>query len=436
MSEREFIGAICVGIVMLLVAIRVPVGIAMGVVAFLGITAATSMNAGLGVLSAVPFEMVGDWNLSAIPMFLLMGYVAASADLTKNLFRSARITLGWLPGGLATSTVIAAALFASASGSSVATAAAFSRTAVPEMIKAGYHPGLATGSVAAAGTLGALIPPSVLMIVYGITMSESINALFLAGVIPGILSAVVFIVYITLRVLINPSLAPRTVLDISPEEKREAFRDVWPLPVIILCVIGGIFAGLFTPTEAGAIGAFLTIVLAMIRGAFTSAVFRDAVKRTALGTASIFIIVVGAALFQRLLGLTGLAGYFADLVTANINTQLGLIIAISVLYLIMGCFLEPVSIMLLTLPILTPILQAYSIDLIWFAVIVVKLLEMGMVTPPMGLNIFVVKGALGDEVTLGQVFRGIFGFLMSDFVTLALIIAFPIMSLWLPSIAN
>ena len=436
MTERELIGAISVGIVLFLVAIRVPVGIAMGVVAFGGIWASISLSAGLGVLKAVPFEMVGDWNLSAIPMFLLMGYVAASSELTKNLFKSARITLGWLPGGLASATVISAALFASASGSSVATAAAFSRTAVPEMLKAKYHPGLATGSVAAAGTLGALIPPSVLMIVYGITMSESINSLFLAGLVPGILSAVVFILYITLRVTFQPSLAQGVREHASRAERREAFRDVWPLPVIILCVIGGIFVGLFTPTEAGAIGAALTILLAILRGSFTVAGFRDALKRTATGTAAIFIIVVGAALFQRLLGLTGLAGFFSELVTMHIHSQLGIILAVSVLYLVMGCFLEPVSIMLLTLPVLTPVLQHYSIDLVWFAVITVKLLEMGLVTPPMGLNIFVVKGAMGDQVTLGQVFRGTLGFLLSDFVTLALIIAFPILSLWLPGLAH
>jgi tripartite ATP-independent transporter DctM subunit len=436
MSEREFIGALSVGIVLLLVAIRVPVGIAMGVVAFGGIWSALNLNASLGVLKAVPFEMVGDWNLSAIPMFLLMGYVAASSELTKNLFKSARISLGWLPGGLASSTVISAALFASASGSSVATAAAFSRTAVPEMMRAGYHPGLATGSVAAAGTLGALIPPSVLMIVYGITMSESINALFLAGMIPGILSAVMFILYITIRVKLQPSIAPRIHEVFTPEEKREAFRDVWPLPLIILCVIGGIFAGLFTPTEAGAIGAALTILLAVLRRAFTQAAFFDALKRTATGTASIFIIVVGAALFQRLLGLTGMASLFADLVETHIHSALGLILAVTVLYLIMGCFLEPVSIMLLTLPVLTPVLQSYGIDLIWFAVITVKLLEMGLVTPPMGLNIFVVKNAMGDEVTLGQVFRGTMGFLLTDFLTLAIIIAFPILSLWLPGAAQ
>ncbi|MDK3018401.1 TRAP transporter large permease [Pseudodonghicola flavimaris] len=436
MTERELIGAISVGIVLLLVAIRVPVGIAMGAVAFGGIWASISLNAGLGVLKAVPFEMVGDWNLSAIPMFLLMGYIAASSELTKNLFKSARITLGWLPGGLASATVISAALFASASGSSVATAAAFSRTAVPEMLKAKYHPGLATGSVAAAGTLGALIPPSVLMIVFGITMSESINQLFLAGLIPGVLSAVVFILYITIRVTLQPSLAPRVREEISAEEKREAFRDVWPLPLIILCVIGGIFVGLFTPTEAGAIGAALTILLAIVRRSFTLEGFRDALKRTATGTASIFIIVVGAALFQRLLGLTGLASYFSDLVAMHIHSQLGVILAISVLYLVMGCFLEPVSIMLLTLPVLAPVLEHYSIDLVWFAVITVKLLEMGMVTPPMGLNIFVVKGAMGDQVTLGQVFRGTFGFLLSDILTLALIIAFPILSLWLPGLTH
>ncbi|PHP66785.1 C4-dicarboxylate ABC transporter [Zhengella mangrovi] len=436
MSDREFIGAASIGVVLLLVAIRVPVGIAMGIVAFGGISAAISVNAGIGVLKAVPFEMVGDWNLSAIPMFLLMGYVAASSELTKNLFRSARITLGWLPGGLASATVISAALFASASGSSVATAAAFSRTAVPEMLKAKYHPGLATGSVAAAGTLGALIPPSVLMIVYGITMSESINSLFLAGVVPGILSAVVFIIYITIRVKISPEMAPRVVETISREERREAFRDVWPLPLIIVCVIGGIFAGLFTPTEAGAIGAALTIILAIIRRSFTMAAFDEALQRTAKGTASIFIIVVGAALFQRLLGLTGMANVFSELVGTYIHTELGLMLAITVLYLIMGCFLEPVSIMLLTLPVLTPILKSYGVDLVWFAVITVKLLEMGMVTPPMGLNIFVVKSAMGDEVSLGQIFRGTFGFLLADFVTLALIIAFPFLSLWLPGASH
>lgn len=436
MSERELIGALSVGIVLLLVAIRVPVGIAMGVVAFGGIWSALNLNASLGVLKAVPFEMVGDWNLSAIPMFLLMGYVAASSELTKNLFKSARISLGWLPGGLASSTVISAALFASASGSSVATAAAFSRTAVPEMLRANYHPGLATGSVAAAGTLGALIPPSVLMIVYGITMSESINALFLAGMLPGILSAVMFILYITIRVKLQPSLAPRLVDEFTSEEKSEAYRDVWPLPLIILCVIGGIFVGLFTPTEAGAIGAALTIGLAILRKSFSLDAFYDALRRTATGTASIFIIVVGAALFQRLLGLTGMANFFTDLVATHIHTQLGVIMAVTVLYLVMGCFLEPVSIMLLTLPVLTPVLQSYDIDLIWFAVITVKLLEMGLVTPPMGLNIFVVKNAMGNEVTLGQVFRGTAGFLLTDFLTLAIIIAFPILSLWLPGAAQ
>jgi tripartite ATP-independent transporter DctM subunit len=340
-----------------------------------------------------------------------------------------------MPGGLASATVISAALFASASGSSVATAAAFSRTAVPEMLRAKYDAGLATGSVAAAGTLGALIPPSVLMIVYGITMSESINSLFLAGLIPGLLSAVVFILYITIRVWITPSIAPRFTESITAQERREAFRDVWPLPLIVTCIIGGIFVGLFTPTEAGAIGAGLTILLALVRRSITTQNFMDAVRRTATGTASIFIIVVGAALFQRMLGLTGIAGHFSDLVATQFDSQLTVILAISVLYLIMGCFLEPVSIMLLTLPVLAPVLENFDINLIWFAVIVVKLLEMGMVTPPMGLNIFVVKGALGDQVPLVKIFKGTFGFLMSDFVTLGLIIAFPVLSLWLPSVA-
>lgn len=434
--DRELIGACCVGLALLLVAIRVPVGIALGVVALLGISVSISLPAGLGILSAVPFEMVGDWNLSAVPMFLLMGYVAASADLTKSLFSSARVTLGWLPGGLASSTVLSAALFSSASGSSVATAAAFSRIAVPGMLKAGYDQSLATGSVAAAGTLGALIPPSVLLIVYGLSMSASINSLFLAGVLPGILSAIVFVLYITVRCKLNPSLAPKVEDTITPEEKRKAFRDVWPLPVIIVCVIGGIFAGFFTPTEAGAIGASLTILVAVIRRQFSRAVFWEALVNTAKGTASIFIIVVGAALFQRLLGFTGVANLFFEFISTYIDSQIGVIIAIAILYLIMGCFLDSISILLLTLPLVGPVLDAYSIDAIWFGIIAVKLLEMGLVTPPMGMNVFVVKGALGDRVTLGDVFRGAMGFLAVDFITLAIIIAVPALSLWLPTIAN
>jgi len=435
-NEREFIGAISIGVVLLLVFLRIPVGIAMGMVAFGGIAAAISPNAAFGVLKAVPFEMVGDWNLSAIPMFLLMGYVAASADLTKNLFKSARLTLNWLPGGLATATVISAALFSSASGSSLATSAAFARTAVPEMRKAGYSTSLATGAVAAAGTLGALIPPSVLMIVFGITMSTSINDLFLAGVVPGLLSALMFIVYITVRVLLQPSLAPRVTEEVSPEERREALSDVWPLPVIIISVIGGIFAGFFTPTEAGAVGAGMTILLAAVRGSFTWPNFRDALGKTANGTAGIFIIIVGAALFQRLLGFTGFANMFTDMISAHLTTPLAVILAISALYLILGCFLDSISIMLLTLPVIAPLLQLHGIDLIWFGIITVKLLEIGLVTPPLGMNIFVVKSALGDEVPLGTIFKGALGFLLADFVTLALIIAFPFLSLWLPSIGG
>ena len=436
MNERQLIGAVGVAILFVLLAVRIPIGVAMAVVAIGGISAAVSVRAGFGVLSSIPFEVVGDWNLSAIPMFLLMGYVAAAADLTKNLFKSARITLSWLPGGLATATVISAALFSSASGSSIATAAVFARAVVPEMLKANYQPALATGAVAAAGTLGALIPPSVLMIVYGITMSTSINSLFLGGVVPGILTAFAFIVYITIRCILNPSLAPTVVEAFSTEEKREAFQDIWPLPVIIVCVIGGIFAGLFTPTEAGAVGATLAIIVALLRRSLDRAKVTDALKKTAHGTATIFIVVVGAALFQRFLGLTGLASFFAELVAANIHTQIGLILAVAVLYLVLGCFLEPVSVMLLTLPILAPVLTHFSVDLVWFGIIVIKLLEMGMVTPPLGLNIFVVKGALDNQVRLGEIFRGAGGFLIADCVTLGLIIAFPILSLWLPSMAR
>lgn len=416
-----------------LLMLRVPIGAAMGMVALVGITVSTGLAAALGIAKAVPYELIGDWNFSAVPMFLLMGLIASEAGLTRGLFQAARVYMHRIPGGLASGTVLASALFASASGSSVATASAFSRIAIPEMLRSRYDPALSTGCVAIAGTLGSLIPPSLIMIVFGIMMSTSIAELFMAGVVPGILSAVMFILYITVRVLLNPALAPRSdEASFTRAERVDALKDIWPLPAIIFAIIGGIFAGIFSATEAGAIGAALVCVIAMARRAVTWKIFGNAIVDTVRSTSTIFVIVVGAALFQRFMSLTGLPAAASEWMTSMVSSQFGVILAIVVIYLVLGMFLESISIMLLTLPILAPMLQATQVNLVWFCIIVVKLLEIGLVTPPVGMNVYVIKGAMGNRVSLGTIFRGAGGFLLVDFVTLALIIAFPTLALWLP----
>lgn len=432
--DRVEIGFLGVGVALFLIAIRTPIGVALGLTSFGGIWMMTSLKASWGILTAIPHNFVANWSLSAVPMFLLMGYVASQAGLTSGLFSAARMFLGRIPGGLASSSVIASALFASASGSSVATAAAFSRIAVPEMLRAKYDKGLACGAVAASGTLGSLIPPSILMILFGIFTNSSISTLFVAGVIPGILSAFIYIAMITIRVKINPSLAPIPDQTYSWREKRAALKETWPLPTLILGVLGGIFLGIFTPTEAGAVGAFLAMIIAVSRGHLNWSVVKQATIDTVEGTSSVFIIAIGAAMFSRFLALSGVPTYLSNVLLPIAGDPVILILMIGVLFLFLGMFVESISLMLLTIPIVLPMLVALDVNLIWFGIIMIKLLEIGLITPPVGLNVFVMKSSLGDQVSLGEMFKGTFWFLAMDFLTLFILIAFPALSLWLPGI--
>lgn len=430
--DRVEIGFVGIAIALVLIVLRMQVGVVLGIVAFVGIAFLTSTGAAWGILTAIPSNFIADWNLSAVPMFLLMGYIAAQAGLTKGLFQNARILLGRVPGGLASATVVASALFASASGSSVATAAAFSRIAVPEMLKSNYQPSLATGCVAAAGTLGSLIPPSILLILYGIFTQSSIGTLFIAGVVPGILSAVAFILMITIRAYINPSLAPSSNRRYSFAEILASLKDVWPLPALILGVIGGIFTGIFSPTEAGAVGAALALVIALTRRSLSREVVLRALIETAEGTATIFIIAIGATMFSVFMGLAAVPNSLADFLLDFVDSPIAIILAIAVLYIIMGMFVDSVSIMLLTIPIIHPILTGLDVNMIWFGIITIKLLEIGMITPPVGLNVYVIRSALGSSVSLSDVFKGAAWFLMTDIITLSLLIAFPAITLFLP----
>lgn len=432
--DRLDIGLIGLVAAFALVALRVPIAVALGLVSFIGIWALTSAGAAWGILTAIPYDWVGDFSFSAVPMFLLMGYIASESGMTSGIFGAMRIFLWRVPGALACASVAACALFAAASGSSVATAAAMSRIAVPEMLKARYDEALATGTVAASGTLGSLIPPSILMILYGIFAEQSIGKLFVGGFIPGAVSALIYMAMIMLRVSARPSLAPKLEDQITADDRRRALREVWPFPPLVFFVLGGIFFGWFTPTEAGAVGAFFAFMLAVARGNFGWEVFKRTIVEATEGTAAIFIIAVTAVMFTRFLTLSGVPGFLTDALLSSGTHTLVLIAEIAVIYIILGMFIDSIGLMLITLPIVLPLLQAAAVDLIWFGIIVIKLLEIGLITPPIGLNVYMIKGALGDRVSLGVVFRGTFWFLGMDVLTLALIIAFPSMVLWLPSL--
>ncbi|MCA2012070.1 TRAP transporter large permease [Pararhodobacter sp. CCB-MM2] len=432
--DRLEIGFTGLAAVLALIALRVPIGLVLVIVSFCGIWAATNLNAAWGLVRAVPFQFIANWSFSAVPMFLLMGFVASNAGLTNGLFKAMRILLRKLPGGLACSTVGASALFAAASGSSVATAAAMSRIAVPEMIKAGYDKALATGSVAASGTLGSLIPPSILMILFGIFTQTSIGALFMAGFIPGVISAVIYMAMIVIRSKLNPSLAPPMTETPAPGELSAALREVWPLPLLILGVLGGIMTGVMTPTEAGAVGAGLAVVIAVARGSLTVAIMRTALREAASGTSVVFVIAMGASMFTSFMGLTGLPRVIADTMLSVSTNPLILILMIAIVYILMGMFIDSIGLMLLTLPVLIPLLGGADVNMIWFGIIIIKLLEIGLITPPVGLNVYVINSALRGAVPLTTVFRGAMWFLAMDVVTLVLLVAFPSLVLWLPSL--
>ena len=432
MSEIQ-LGFAGLGILLFLLAIRVPIGIALVGVSFCGIWALTSWNVAWGSIGIIPYQFAANWVLSSVPMFLLLGFVCYHAQLTKGLFEAARVWLAALPGGLAISAVLGSAVFAAVCGSSVACSAAMGRIAVPEMLKNKYHPELAAGTVAVAGTIGALIPPSILMILYGVIARQSVPQLFLGGLVIGILSAIGYILVILLRVKLNPSLAPRVPAGtITGADRIAAIKDTWPILLVMIGIFVGLFGGVFTATEAGALGAFMACIVGLAKRTLTWQRFRAAALECLLTTSALIIIGVGASLFARFLAMSGVGSVISDGVLGVSDNQMVIIFMIVIVYLILGCFLEPIGAMLLTLPIVLPIVETGGHNLIWFGLLLTKLLEIGMITPPIGMNVFVIKGVVGNAVSLTAIFRGVAWFLAMDLIIVVIMVLFPELSLFLP----
>lgn len=430
------IGGLGLGVLLVLLALRVPIALALAGVSVAGVAAIRGPSAAFAVLTEQPYNFIAHWSLSAVPMFLLMGSVAYNSGLTQSLFTAARLWLSRLPGGLAVASTMACAGFAAASGSSVATAAAMGRIAIPEMMRYKYDPGLAAGSVAVAGTLGSLIPPSILMVLYAIFAEVSVGRALMAGVLPGLLSAAMFILLIVIRTSMNPSLAPPVRETVTWGARFSILADVWPLPMLVLAVIGGMYSGIFTATESAAGGALMAFVIAALQRRLTMRVIIDSLLDALKGTATIMFIAMGGFLLSRFMAFSGLPNFLSDIASQMALDPLLFMVGVSLVYILLGMFLDSMGIMLLTIPIMVPILHALDMDLIWFGVIMIKYLEIGLITPPVGLNCFIIKGVVGSSISLTTIFRGVMWFLVADLITLTLLILFPQISLFLPNLMN
>lgn len=415
-----------------LIALRVPVAIAMGLV---GICGGVILNGWLSlgfILGSQPFVTSSSYSLSVIPLFVMMGAFASRAGLSAALYQALHNLIGHWRGGLASATIGACAIFGSVCGSSLATAATMARVAIPEMTEIGYDRRLTSGALAAGGTLGILIPPSIIMVIYALLTEQSIGRMFLAGMIPGILAAVLYMSANYIVVRLNPARAPR-IPRAGLGERLNAFRQMAPILGLFLVVMGGIYLGFFSPTEAAGVGAFGAIVLAALRKKLTWDVARDALIETAGTTGMLFMILIGTSVLQFFIETSTLPRVVVDWINLLGLPPIGVIVMILVIYVILGCFLDSLSMMLITLPIVFPMVTALGYDPIWFGVLVVSVVEIGLITPPLGMNLFVIAGSV-DDLRFETVARGVLPFLLADFVRVALLVAIPALSLALPKL--
>ena len=423
------IGIIGTVAMIVLVFAGVRVYYAAAVVGLLGLVSIIGWDAGAGIAGTVPHSKSVTYTLSVLPMFILIGYLAFHAGITEALFDAARKWLGWVPGGLAVATVMAAAGFAAVSGASVATAAVFARVAIPDMLKYGYNRRLAAGVVAAGGTLASLIPPSALLVIYAIIVEESVGALLVAGFLPGIVSAIVYIAIIVTISTINPSLG-RPITGFTWRQRWKSVPGTLPIIAVVIIIFTAMYYGWATPTEAGALGAFVVFVLALFHGMRWKSL-REALLESAKLTVMIFSIIWGVLMFVRFLGFAGLPEAFARWVVSLPYPPIVIMICILLFYTVLGMFMDAIGMMLLTLPVVYPAVIGLGYDPIWFGIVVVKMAEICLITPPIGLNCFVVNGVRPD-IPLTDVFRGIFPFFIADVITIGLFLTFPQIILWLP----
>jgi tripartite ATP-independent transporter DctM subunit len=423
------VGAMGIVILLVLMFLKVRLGTAMILVGFLGYAYLAGWDTSLLMIGMEPYVQTAYYPITAVPLFILMGSIVAVSGISQDLYNAARKWIGHIRGGLAIATVGACGLFAAICGDSIATAVTMGKVAYPEMKRIGYDDQLSSACVIAGGTIGILIPPSLGFILYGILTEESVGKLFMAGIIPGITQVLFYMAIIYLTCRLNPKLAPPVGGRIGFQEKVVGLKDVWPMIAIFFLVIIGIYAGIFTPTEAGAVGAFGAIIIALVLGRFSWNRLREAATETAESTAMILYVLIGAFVFMRFITLTDLPVAMSEFVIGLQVPNTIILLGIVCVYIALGCFLDVLVVIILTVPIIYPTIAGLGYDPIWWGVIMVRVMEIGMITPPFGINLFVLTKAI--DLPIGTAYRGVTPFVIADFFHVAFLIMFPQISLFL-----
>ncbi len=418
-------------VILVLAFMRMPLGVALGLVGVIGFSELSNYKAGMANAARLVIDSGQSYGLSVVPLFILMGLMVDRGGMAKELYRAAYTFLGHRRGGLAMSTIVACGMFSAICGSSLATAATMSKVSMPEMRRYKYNDSLATASIAAGGTLGILIPPSVILVIHGLITNASVGKLFIAGVLPGLIGVLFYLAAVLFVVTRDPEAGPAG--DRSTwRERLIALRDVWTTLGLFIFVIGGIYVGAFTPTEAAGMGAAGAIAIAYFRGALTWKVVLDVCRETTLTTAKLFLVVFGALIFSNFVNRAGLPDALLNIAQGFEIGPLGVIFVIILIYLLLGCVFESLSMILLTVPIFAPLVEGLGYDLIWFGILVVVATEISLITPPIGMNVFVLKGVLND-VSVGTIFKGVTPFWVADIFRILLIALVPGIALFLPS---
>jgi len=417
-----------------LMLLRVPVGMAMGLVGVTGYSWIVGPGPALKLVGQTSMRTVTDYTFGVIPMFMLMGSLVSVSGVSRELFKAANSMIGHLRGGLGVATVLACGGFAAICGSSVATAATFSAVAYPEMRRFNYPQSFSTGVIAAGGTLGAILPPSTVLAVYAILTQQDIGKLFMAGIIPGILAMAMYVLTIALIVRFRPTWLPGG--EVKPWSERVAdLKNVWAPLVLFIFVIGGLYGGFFTPTEAGGVGASGAFILGVLRRKLDGPKIREALLSATRTAAAVFTVLIGALLFGYFLTITQSPQKLTEFLTSLGIGRYGVLALIMLMYLVLGCLMDAMAMIILTVPIIFPVIVHLGFDPIWFGVIIVMTVELGLIHPPVGMNVFVIKSVV-KEVSFTTIFKGVLPFILTDIVRLVILIAFPIIALWLPTRMN
>jgi tripartite ATP-independent transporter DctM subunit len=431
MSRNDAVGVIGIGILLLLMALRMPIGIAMLLVGIVGFAVLNGVPAALAALGSYPYQYAAVYDFAVIPLFVLMGNLGSVSGMARDLYSAAYAWIGHVRGGLAHATILACAGFAAVSGSSVASAVTMGKVCLPEMRRYNYSHRLATGVIAAGGTLGILIPPSTAFVLYGLLTEQSIGRLLLAGILPGILLTAIFMITVAIWMRFKPHYGPPGPRMSWPERKASMTRAL-PMMSIVLVSIGGIYVGVFTPTEAAAVGAALAFGYALWRKSLGGGALSTILIETVNTTALVFLILIGALIFGPFLALSGLPEKIAASLAGLDVPRVVILVLVLAVYIALGTFLEGFSMLVLTLPIVIPIMQTLGYDLIWFGVVMVIVLEMGLIDPPVGINVFIVKGLVPD-VPMSEIFAGVLPFWFAMMVCIATLIAFPDIATFIPN---